>query len=204
MLAGSVLLACVGGILSPAIAALTVVLTRKERLTRRFGRNAAFERGGNVAIALAIGVVGFLLPDEAVFLLVPALCVVAAAALFSMRPSGGRHVPESDGAEPEVGDVEWPSAWSVLRSSRPLMVFALCSGLFHFANAPLLTLVAQDVSRGRPHWSSTVISVCIVGAQAVMVPMAIIVGRRADAWGRKPLLVAAFLALPLRAILYVA
>jgi MFS family permease len=45
-------------------------------------------------------------------------------------------------------------------------------------------------------------SVCIVAAQVVMVPMAVLVGRKADAWGRKPLFVAAFLILPIRGALY--
>lgn len=45
-------------------------------------------------------------------------------------------------------------------------------------------------------------SVCIVAAQVVMVPMAMLVGARADRWGRKPLFLAAFLILPLRGCLY--
>ena len=43
---------------------------------------------------------------------------------------------------------------------------------------------------------------CIVAAQMVMVPMAMLVGARADQWGRKPLFLAGFLILPLRGCLY--
>ena len=39
-------------------------------------------------------------------------------------------------------------------------------------------------------------------AQLVSVPTALLVGARADAWGRKPLLLAGFAALPLRGILF--
>ncbi len=35
-----------------------------------------------------------------------------------------------------------------------------------------------------------------------MVPMAMLVGRKGDAWGRKPLFLAAFLILPIRGALY--
>ena len=35
-----------------------------------------------------------------------------------------------------------------------------------------------------------------------MVPMAILVGRKADAWGRKPIFLAGFAVLPLRGVLY--
>src|SRR5207237_3497413 len=42
----------------------------------------------------------------------------------------------------------------------------------------------------------------IVAAQIVMVPMALLVGANADAWGRKPLFLAGLIILPLRAGLY--
>ena len=49
---------------------------------------------------------------------------------------------------------------------------------------------------------TSLMSFCIVAAQLVMVPMAMLVGAKADRWGRKPLLLAAFLVLPLRGVLY--
>ena len=45
-------------------------------------------------------------------------------------------------------------------------------------------------------------SACIVAAQLVMLPIALLVGRTADMWGRKPLFLAGFAVLPLRAALY--
>jgi MFS family permease len=45
-------------------------------------------------------------------------------------------------------------------------------------------------------------SACIVAAQAVMLPIALLVGRTADRWGRKPLFLAGFAVLPIRAVLY--
>jgi MFS family permease len=41
-----------------------------------------------------------------------------------------------------------------------------------------------------------------VTAQLVSVPTALLVGARADTWGRKPILLAGFAALPLRGVLY--
>src|SRR5260221_312012 len=43
---------------------------------------------------------------------------------------------------------------------------------------------------------------CIVAAQLVMLPIALLVGRTADQWGRKPWLLAGFAILPIRAVLY--
>jgi MFS family permease len=45
-------------------------------------------------------------------------------------------------------------------------------------------------------------SACIVAAQFVMVPMAMLVGAKADVWGRKPLFLAALLILPIRGALH--
>jgi MFS family permease len=45
-------------------------------------------------------------------------------------------------------------------------------------------------------------SACIVAAQLVMLPMALLVSAKADAWGRKPIFLAAFAILPMRGVLY--
>ena len=45
-------------------------------------------------------------------------------------------------------------------------------------------------------------SAAIITAQLVSIPVALLVGARADRWGRKPLLLAGFAALPLRALLF--
>jgi hypothetical protein len=45
-------------------------------------------------------------------------------------------------------------------------------------------------------------SACIIAAQLVMLPIALLVGRAADTWGRKPLFLAGFAILPIRAVLY--
>ena len=45
-------------------------------------------------------------------------------------------------------------------------------------------------------------SSCIIAAQAIMLPIALLVGHTADTWGRKPLLLIGFGILPIRAALY--
>ena len=45
-------------------------------------------------------------------------------------------------------------------------------------------------------------SACIVAAQLVMLPIALLVGYTADSWGRKPLFLLGFGILPIRAVLY--
>jgi MFS family permease len=49
---------------------------------------------------------------------------------------------------------------------------------------------------------TALMSACIVAAQLVMLPMALLVGAKADTWGRKPILLAALAILPIRGVLY--
>jgi MFS family permease len=90
----------------------------------------------------------------------------------------------------------------VLLSSRPLLVFAACGALFHLANACMLGLVSQKLALGNLGQGIALTAASAIVAQAVMVPVAALVGVRVDAWGRKPLLLAAFVALVLRGTLY--
>jgi MFS family permease len=74
--------------------------------------------------------------------------------------------------------------------------------LFHFANAAMLPLVGQKLALHDKNLGTSLMSACIVAAQIIMVPMAILAGRKANYWGRKPLFLAGFLILPLRGVLY--
>jgi MFS family permease len=74
--------------------------------------------------------------------------------------------------------------------------------LFHLANTALLPLVGQKLAAAFPDEATAMMSACIVAAQAVMMPIALLVGRTADSWGRRPLFIAGFAILPIRAVLY--
>jgi MFS family permease len=106
--------------------------------------------------------------------------------------------------EPELGAAESTriADYGILFKSRPLVIFGLCAMLFHFANAPLLPLVGQKLAAAYPKEATAMMSACIVAAQAVMLPIALLVGHKADVWGRKPLFLAGFAILPIRAVLY--
>ena len=67
----------------------------------------------------------------------------------------------------------------------------------------MLTSVGQLLTRlsGKEN-ATSLIAICIVAAQCVMVPVAMTVGAKADHWGRKPIFLAAFGVLALRGVLY--
>ena len=203
MIANS-LVAIVGDVFGPAVAAVTLGLYARKQLARRIGRNSAFDHAGNVAIAVVAGAVGYAFSQRAVFLLVPVFAVLAGIAVLSI-PAGAIDFDrardfdhEADGTGQPVG----PAGYGILFESRPLVIFGLCVMLFHFANAPLLPLVGQKLAAAYPKEATAMMSSCIVAAQLVMLPIALLVGRTADSWGRKPLFLAAFAILPIRAVLY--
>ncbi len=197
-------IAVVGDVFGPAVAAVTLGLYAREHLALRMGRNSAFDHAGNVAIAAAAGAIGYLFSQRAVFLLVPVFCLLAAMAMLSIPRSAidedrARGLGDRESAATEE---EKPSGAAVLLRSRPLLVFALCAMLFHFANAPLLPLVGQKLAQANPVWATAMMSSCIIAAQFIMLPVALAVGRTADRIGRKPILLVGFAVLPLRALLY--
>src|ERR1700738_3981174 len=63
-------------------------------------------------------------------------------------------------------------------------------------------MVGQKLAAAHPEEATAMMSACIVAAQAVMLPIALLVGRTADSWGRKPLFLTGFAILPIRAVLY--
>jgi len=97
---------------------------------------------------------------------------------------------------------ERASALSVLLTCRPLLVFAICVLLFHLSNAAMLPLVGQKLALQDKNMGTSLMSACIVAAQLVMVPFAMLVGAKADRWGHKRFFLAALLILPLRGALY--
>jgi MFS family permease len=94
------------------------------------------------------------------------------------------------------------SGLGVIFASKPLLLFTAAITLFHFANAAMLPLIGERLSQGQKGTETLFMAACIITAQIAMVPMAMLVGAKADAWGRKPLFLLGFAALPIRGVLY--
>ena len=194
-------IALVGDVFGPAVSALTLGLFARGQLARRLGRNSAFDHAGNVAIAALAGLVGWLWSQRAVFLLVPVAAIAGSLATLSI-PAGAIDHERARGADDESAVDAHAAGLGVLITSRPLLVYAFCALLFHFANAPLLPLVGQKLAAAHKDLATAMMSACIIAAQLIMLPIALAVGRYTDRIGRKPILLAGFAILPVRAVLY--
>src|SRR5205085_2872611 len=73
---------------------------------------------------------------------------------------------------------------------------------FHLANAAMLPLLGGTVTKRSTDWAAVLIAACIVVPQIVVALTSPWVGRMAEQWGRRPLLIIGFAALPIRALLF--
>ncbi|MDH1656052.1 MFS transporter [Pseudomonas mosselii] len=195
--------ALAGSVFAPAIAAISLGLTGPRAFTRRMGRNETFNHAGNACSAVLAGGLAYLFGPVAVFYLMAAMTVASLIAISRVPATAIDH-DLARGLDPRPpGQHSHPAGLAVLLHNRPLLLFAVCCALFHLANAAMLPLVGQKLAQANLQLATPLTSACIVAAQLVMVPMALLAGARADRWGRKPLLLAGFLILPLRGVLYV-
>jgi MFS family permease len=191
-----------GSIFGPAIAAISLGVVGHARFARRTGRNEAFNHAGNAFAALVAGGAAFVWGPVVVFVLIAVMAAASLICLLMVPAAAIDHARARGLKDGAAESRERPSSFGVLLTCRPLLIFAACVVLFHFANAAMLPLVGQKLALHDRNVGTSLMSACIIAAQAVMVPMAMLVGRKADAWGRKPLFVAAFLILPVRGVLY--
>lgn len=188
-------------IFPPAIAAITLGIVGPRAFSRRVGRNEAFNHAGNAAAATIAGVAAYAFGPVAVFWLMAAMAVASIVATLSI-PAGAIDHDQARGLDDHAAQPDQPADWRALLASPALLVFAACTTLFHFANAAMLPLVGQKLALATPALATSLMSVCIVAAQAVMVPVAMVTGAHADRWGRKPIFLVALAVLALRGALY--
>nr|WP_301298161.1 MFS transporter [Pseudomonas rhodesiae] len=194
--------AVAASVFAPAISAISLGITGPRAFTRRTGRNETFNHAGNAVAALLAGGLAYLFGPVVVFYLMAFMAVASIVAVSCVSATAIDHEVARGFDPAHHSDHEQPSGISVLLANRPLLLFAVCCALFHLANAAMLPLVSQKLSQINLHMATPLTSACIVAAQLVMVPMAWLVGSKADVWGRKPLLLMGFLILPLRGVFY--
>lgn len=193
--------ALAGSVFAPAIAAISLGITGPKAFTRRVGRNETYNHAGNAFSALLAGGLAYLYGPVVVFYLMGVLTVASIFAVSRVPAAAIDHQVARGLTHADNGQ-ESPAGFALLLHNRTLLLFAVCCALFHLANAAMLPLVSQKLSQVDLRLATPLTSACIVAAQLVMVPMALLVGARAEQWGRKPFLLAGFLILPLRGALY--
>jgi MFS family permease len=188
-------------VLGPAIAAISLGLVGHAAISERLGRNARFASVGNGIAAAAMGACGYFLSARAVFIVTVLLLGPALLALRRIVPNE-IDPQRAHGAPPPQIAARHPHRWSELLYNRPLLIFAGCLLLFHLANAAMLPLMGSVLTMRSARWATILIAICIVVPQLLVATLSPWVGRQAQTWGRRPLLLLGFAALPIRGLLF--
>ncbi|MBN9560131.1 MAG: MFS transporter [Alphaproteobacteria bacterium] len=199
VMAGEFMHGVTGGAVRTALAAIGLGLVGHRAYHTRVGRNHRYNSFGNAATALGMGALGHLVSPGAPFLAAAALCVPAYLALYLIdgdeidyaraRGAAGRKEPKA-------------AQWRELARNRHLLTFAGCLFLFQFANASMLPLASERLAADYRHVSELVTAALVVVPQLVTALIATWIARKADERGRRWLLMGAFLALLIRAVLF--
>ena len=202
VLAAMVLQGMTGGFLGLAVAAISLGLVGHAAFGKRLGRNQRFASAGGVLAAGLMGLIGYFLSYRAIFLAAAALVLPLLAALGRIQSSDIRFETVSGVTVHTVRGAS-PGIWHRgLWKNRGLLIFALSVFLFQIANASMLPLAGEALVYGKVAYSSLIVSALIMVPQVIVVAMAPWAGRRANIWGRRPLLLIGFAALPIRALVF--
>jgi len=199
--AAATLHAAASCVLGPAIAAISLGLVGPFAIGERLGRNARFASLGNGTAAAVMGTFGYLLSSRSVFIVTFVLAIPALLSLVRIRE---RDVDATRAHGAVAREVEDVNATSVLRLIRQpaLLIFAAAILLLQLANAAMLPLMAGVVTTRSSRWAPVLIAACIVVPQAIVAWTSPSVGRKAQQWGRRPLLLLGFAALAVRGLLF--
>lgn len=188
-------------VLGPAIAAISLGLVGPLAIGERLGRNARYASLGNGVAAAVMGACGYFLSSRSVFLVTFIMAIPTLIALSRIREYDiiSEHASKAKFKEARIS-----KSLSIrnLARQRPLLIFATSVLLLQLANAAMLPLMAGVVTTRSAQWAPVLIAACIIVPQAIVALTSPSVGRLAQQWGRRPLLLLGFAALAVRGVLF--
>jgi predicted MFS family arabinose efflux permease len=188
-------------VLGPAIAAISLGLVGPLAIGERLGRNARYASLGNGVAAAVMGTCGYYLSSRSVFLVTFILAIPTLLALSRIRENEVDAIRAHGAVVREVPDSKATSIVALVRQ-RPLLIFAGSVLLLQLANSAMLPLMAGVVTTRSSQWATVLIAACIIVPQAIVALTSPSVGRLAQRWGRRPLLLLGFAALTIRGVLF--
>jgi len=136
--------AIVGAVVGPALMGLTLGLVGEKRFSHQVARNEFWNHLGNVVSLAGIYAATVAFGMSSVIGLMVFTAIAAVLATLAIDPKRINHdvargLAHDDGAP-------GPSGYSVLLGSKGLILLAVTLMIFHFGNAPISRLIAQDFS----------------------------------------------------------
>lgn len=188
-------------IITPAIAAVTLRLCGHTAYSERLGLNARYASLGAAGAAALLGGCAWYLSQRAEFIATALLVLPAVAAMHSIRRSDQAEGEDHHALlHPRERRRRAISPVAIFREPA-LHVFAAAAVLFHLSNAAMLPLALNELAQRNPA-TGLVISAAIIVPQVVVAALSPWAGSMAQVFGRRPVLLAGFAALPLRSVLF--
>ena len=182
----------------PTLAAISLNLVGHDGLGLRLGRSGVFSHIGNMVAAVSIGLCTAYLSGQAIVGLLVSFAFLAAvsALAISQRPVTKKldSAPTEDkGFHPLFVGI------AGLFSTAESRIFTVAALLYTNANASMLPLMVQLISRQGAHAASVQLPSSLLLTEFVMIPVCYIASRLLSL-GRRPLLTVSFIFLVLRGI----
>jgi MFS family permease len=192
-----------GGIITPAIGAISLGLVGRRAMSLRTGRNYRYAAAGHALTAAIMGFVGAYFSLGMIFVAAAGLCIPALIALAFIRPE---EINYARARNARVGTKSGSQALEISRildlfKNRGLVLFTAATVLFQLADASMLPLIGENLARTQTTGSSLWMSGLIIVPQIVVAIFAPWVGYHSEKRGRKPLLLIGFALEPARAAL---
>jgi MFS family permease len=193
-----ILQAAAGSLLTPAIAAISLALVGREALGERVGRNGRYGSIGAGLGAAVMGASGYFGSQRLAFVVAALLTLPA---LLAVRAIGPDRVPITQTASPDEEQLGLLAPFRLLRDRR-LLIYASCVALFQVASIAVLQLAAVDVTARLGARGALVIAAFLIVPQLVVAALSPWIGKAADRWGHRPALLAGFVTVPIRGVLF--
>ena len=190
-----------GAFLGPAIAAISLGIVGHLAFPEQLGRNQRCASAGALIATGLMGLIGYLLSYEAMFLIAAALGLPLLIALVAIRPADMDFARSCGAADPDVPRRARTTHRSLWKNPA-VLTFAAGLFLFQLANAAMLPVAGAALVYDGESRSSLIVAALIILPQIIVALLAPWVGRQAQRWGRRPLLLIGFGALPIRALLF--
>ena len=195
---GQIMTAVVGAVVGPALAGLTLGLVGEKLFSHQISRNEFWNHGGNFVSLFATYVAVSAFGISGIIGLMIVTAIGALAAIAAIDPKRIDH-KVARGLATDEGE-PGPSGFKVLLKERGLIFLSIILLIFHFGNAPMGRLIAQDfaIELNTPFRTTAIITGI---AQFAMIFVAAIAPWLIRRFGLSAVFLIALIALPIRGLL---
>jgi MFS family permease len=199
---GQSMTAIVGAVIGPALMGLTLGLVGESAFSQQVARNEFWNHAGNVFSLACVYAATIVWGLNGVIGLMLVTAIAAIIATLAIRPDDidndvARGLTKDKNPDERLTAAARPSGYSVLANSRGLVLLALTLLVFHFGNAPMSRLIAQNFSiqLGTPFRTTAIVTGV---SQLSMIAMALLAPVLIRRFGLASVFIIALCALPLR------